>query len=107
VIGPSQGRYLNTNTEKHTPNIHALSGIRTYDHGFRESEDSACLRPLGYRDRRHINTIINFQNIIHCPNFYLKHFGDWTVPPSSGNEQTLYGPTDRAIPQAISLHCWM
>jgi hypothetical protein len=42
-----------TNTEKrtHTPNIHALSGIRNHDSGFGASEDSACLRPLGYRDR--------------------------------------------------------
>jgi hypothetical protein len=32
--------------------IHALSGIRTHDPGFRASEDNACgLRPLGYRDR--------------------------------------------------------
>jgi hypothetical protein len=48
--------YLYTNTEKHThtqtPNIHALNGIRTHDPGFRGSEDSACLRPLGYRDRQ-------------------------------------------------------
>jgi hypothetical protein len=28
-----------------------LSRIRTYDHGIRASEDSSCLRPLGYRDR--------------------------------------------------------
>jgi hypothetical protein len=28
-----------------------MSGIRTHDPGFRESEDSAYLRPLGYRDR--------------------------------------------------------
>jgi hypothetical protein len=47
--------HLYTNTEKRTDtqtlNIHALSGIRTQDPGFRESEDNACLRPLGYRDR--------------------------------------------------------
>jgi hypothetical protein len=29
-----------------------MSGIRTHDPGFRASEDSACLRPLGYRDRQ-------------------------------------------------------
>jgi hypothetical protein len=55
-MSSSQGRYLSTgqHTEKriHTPNILALSGIRTNDHGFRASVDSACLRPLGYRDRR-------------------------------------------------------
>jgi predicted membrane protein len=35
-----------------TPNIHALSRIRTHDPGFRASEYSACPRPFGYRDRR-------------------------------------------------------
>jgi hypothetical protein len=34
-----------------TSNIHALCGIRTHDPSFRASEDSSCLRPLGYRDR--------------------------------------------------------
>jgi hypothetical protein len=53
VISSSQGLYLYTNTEKrtHTSNIHALSWIQTHDPGFRASEGSACLRPLGYRDR--------------------------------------------------------
>jgi hypothetical protein len=55
VISSSQGLYLYTNTEKrththtHTLNIHTLSG---HDPGFRASEDSTNLRPLGYRDRR-------------------------------------------------------
>jgi hypothetical protein len=35
----------------HTPNIHTLCGIQTLDPGFRASEDSTCLRLLGYRDR--------------------------------------------------------
>jgi hypothetical protein len=39
------------NKRIHTPNIHALCWIRTHDPGFRTSEDSTCLRPLGYRDR--------------------------------------------------------
>jgi hypothetical protein len=39
------------NKHIHIPNIHALSGIRTHDPGFRASEDSTCIRPLGYRDR--------------------------------------------------------
>jgi hypothetical protein len=34
----------------HIQNIHALCGIRTHDPGFRVSEDSTCLRLLGYRD---------------------------------------------------------
>jgi hypothetical protein len=39
------------NKHIHIPNIHPLCGIRTPDPGFRASEDSTCLRPLGYRDR--------------------------------------------------------
>jgi hypothetical protein len=34
-------------TYTQTLNIHAMSGIRTRDPGFRASEDSACLGPLG------------------------------------------------------------
>jgi hypothetical protein len=41
-------------THIHTPNIHTLSGIRTNDHSIRASEDSSCLWPLGYHDRRMI-----------------------------------------------------
>jgi hypothetical protein len=56
VISSSQGLYLTTgqhkHRKKHTSNIHALSGIRTQDPGFGASEDSTCLRPLGYRDRQ-------------------------------------------------------
>jgi hypothetical protein len=45
VISPSQGRYLNTGQKKthtHTPNIHALSGIRTNDLSVRAREESSC-----------------------------------------------------------------
>jgi hypothetical protein len=54
VISSSQGLYLNTGQHKHihTPNIHALSGIRTHDPSVRASEDNSCLRPRGYCDRR-------------------------------------------------------
>jgi hypothetical protein len=67
VIGPSQGHYLNTGQHKqkkriHTPNIHAVSGIRTHHHSVRASEDSSCLRPLSYRDR---STSMLLSNIIH------------------------------------------
>jgi hypothetical protein len=43
VISSSQGLYLYARTQTHTQrlNIHALSGIRTHDLGFRASEDSA------------------------------------------------------------------
>jgi hypothetical protein len=44
-------------TQTHTPNIHAFSGIRTHDPCFRVSEDSACIRSLGYRDRQCIRII--------------------------------------------------
>jgi hypothetical protein len=55
-ISPSQCLYLNTGQHKqnkhiYTPNIHALSGIRTHYHSVRAREDSLCLRALGYRDR--------------------------------------------------------
>jgi hypothetical protein len=53
-ISSSQGRDLYTGQHKHRINahtdIHALCGIRIHDPGFRASEDSTCLRPLGYRD---------------------------------------------------------
>jgi hypothetical protein len=59
VINSSQGLYLNTGEHKHrinmrriyTPNIRALSAIRTHDYSVRASEDISCLRPRGYRDR--------------------------------------------------------
>jgi hypothetical protein len=46
-----QYKHRKTRAHTHTPNIHALSGIRTLDPGFRASEDSTCPRPLGYCDR--------------------------------------------------------
>jgi hypothetical protein len=48
VISSSQGLYLNTGQHKHrinthTPNIRALSRIRTHDHSVRANEDSSGL----------------------------------------------------------------
>jgi hypothetical protein len=40
------------NKRIHTPNIHALSGIRTHDPSVRVSEDSSHLRLRGYCDRQ-------------------------------------------------------
>jgi hypothetical protein len=65
VISPLQGHYLNTGQHKHnkrihTPNIHALSGIRTHDPNVRGSEDSSCLRPRGHCDR-HLLTFTSEQ----------------------------------------------
>jgi hypothetical protein len=58
--------YLNTgqHTQKriHTPNIHALSGIRTYDPSVRVSEDSSCLRQRGYCDRYLTYVLCNFSD---------------------------------------------
>jgi hypothetical protein len=48
---PKQRTTPTQNKHIHTPNIHALSGIRTHDPNVRTSEDSSCLRPLGYCDR--------------------------------------------------------
>jgi hypothetical protein len=39
------------NKHTYTPNILALGRIRTHDHNVQSSEDSSCLRTLGYRDR--------------------------------------------------------
>jgi hypothetical protein len=40
------------NKSLHTPNIYALSGFRTHDPSVRASEDSSCIRPRGYCDRK-------------------------------------------------------
>jgi hypothetical protein len=59
VFSPSQGplpkhrttQPQNKRIHTHTPNINALSGVRTHDPSVRASEDSSCLRPRGYCDR--------------------------------------------------------
>jgi hypothetical protein len=61
VISSSQGLYLYINTEKRKHIHKALSRIRTHDPVFQASEYSACLRPLGYRDR-HIMAQYTFIN---------------------------------------------
>jgi hypothetical protein len=71
VISLLQGLYLHTGQHKHRINahtdIHALNGIRINDHSFRSSEDSTCLRPLGYRDRLIMLTlVVNIVNIVLC-----------------------------------------
>jgi hypothetical protein len=44
----------------------------------------ATLCKLRKRETLKFNTIINFVDIIHHPDFYLKQlFGDWTLPLSS------------------------
>jgi hypothetical protein len=53
VISPTQGLYLHRTTQHRETqtHIHAPSRIRTWDLIIRETEDSTCLRPLGYWDR--------------------------------------------------------
>jgi hypothetical protein len=51
----------------HTPNIHAVSGIRTHDHSVRASEGSSCLRPLGYSDR----PVKYYEKLSYLLYFYL------------------------------------
>jgi hypothetical protein len=48
------------NKHIYTPNIHALSGIRTHDYGVRVSEDNSYLRPLIYRGRPSITFIFSY-----------------------------------------------
>jgi hypothetical protein len=68
VISSSQGLYLNTEQQKriHTPNIHALTGIRTHDPSVRASEDSTYLRPRGHCGR-HTDTF-------HPDTLYISSF---------------------------------
>jgi hypothetical protein len=52
---PDEGRYLHTgqhriNTHTHT-DIHASTGIRTYDLSVWAGEESSCIRARGYCDR--------------------------------------------------------
>jgi hypothetical protein len=61
VISSSQGRYLHTGQHKYRINaytdIHASSGIRTYDPSVRASEDSSCLRTRSHSDRHSTGSI--------------------------------------------------
>jgi hypothetical protein len=58
-ISPSQGHYL-TQTD-----IHALSGIRTYDLSVWEDEHFSWLRPRGQYDRL-VNSLITNSEAIFC-----------------------------------------
>jgi hypothetical protein len=55
VTGPSQGRYLNTGQHKHkkthTHTKHPCPGWDSNPRSRLPNKDSACYRPLGYRDR--------------------------------------------------------
>jgi hypothetical protein len=72
VISTSQVPSTCTQTENkhiHIRNIHALCGLRTQDPGFPASEDSACLRSLGYFDRTvliYVHTIFKMEIFLSC-----------------------------------------
>jgi hypothetical protein len=54
---PKHRKTQTQNKHIYTSNTCALSWIRTHDHDLRASEDSSCLGPLGYRDRRKKNLV--------------------------------------------------
>jgi hypothetical protein len=60
------------NKHIHIRNIHALCGIRTHDHDFRASEDSSCLRPLGYRDRPVVTSRKGNYILVSIKQYYRK-----------------------------------
>jgi hypothetical protein len=80
-------KYRKTQTQNkltHTPNIHALSGIRTHDHNAPASENSSCLRSLGYRDRPLNSSYGNNLFILGIiRNVYSVHISQWTFSFSS------------------------
>jgi hypothetical protein len=57
-------KHRKTHPHTQTLNIHALNGIRTHYPGYRASEDSACLRPLGYRDRPTMLLLVGNSSIL-------------------------------------------
>jgi hypothetical protein len=63
---PKQRTTQTQNKRIHTPNIHALSGIRTHDPSVRAREDSSYLRPRSYCDRQcyHSQSSFQFQIIL-------------------------------------------
>jgi hypothetical protein len=54
------------NKRIHTPNIHALSGIRTHDPSVRGSEDSSCLKPRVYCDRQRKKIGLHNEELHNC-----------------------------------------
>jgi hypothetical protein len=62
---PSQGRYLHTEQQKHRityTDIHASTGIRTYDPSVRAVEDGSCFRLRGHCGRNLLR-VAPFSNI--------------------------------------------
>jgi hypothetical protein len=63
---PKHRRAQTQNKHIHTPNIHALSGIRTHDASVRASEDNSCLRLLGCCDRHMWDIGLQISTLIKC-----------------------------------------
>jgi hypothetical protein len=40
----------------------------------------------------------NYRLVTHYPSCFLRRFGNWTLPPSSGKNRTQLEPIDRASP---------
>jgi hypothetical protein len=84
------------NKRIHTPNIHALSSIRTHDPSDRTSEDIFCLRLRGYCDRHLFTITVNYNNshielllddicLTNLPEESLINLTLWTKSKSKSN----------------------
>jgi hypothetical protein len=116
VTSSSQGLYLNTRQHKHRINTytHQTSmpcvGFKPTIPGFRASEDSSCLRPLGYCDRPdtlllgpHCSvrcSIFRSRNYRTVFPWYKKKFRLWRIvaPPLC--------PTDRGKGMGYRIGCF-
>jgi hypothetical protein len=77
-------KHRKTHTHTQTLNIHALGGIRKHDPGFRASEDSACLRPLGYRDRPNFTYFLENKPLITESGIRTRNFNVSATRPLAG-----------------------
>jgi hypothetical protein len=92
-MSPSQGRYLHTGQHKHRinayTNIHALSGIRTYDPSVQVNEDNSCLRP-------HVAQLLKIPRILWNPKIHHRVHKSSSICP--------YHELDKSSPQPPILH---
>jgi hypothetical protein len=106
LVARSLPKHRTTQTQNkhiHIPNTHALCGIRTYDPGFLESEDSTCLRPLGYRDRRSRKSFTEFS--IHLNLGFLTSFCIMIFFTFSHLISHLCFINSNRMPQSLDLLC--
>jgi hypothetical protein len=87
VIAPTQGLYLHRTTQHRETqtHIHAPSRIQTCDPNIRATEDSTCLRPLGYWDR----LVRNILGVIYCSTGILSHFYYLPLTPRAAIAQSV------------------